>query len=95
MGDPNAPGYFHNLIGDLFGDIPGFTHYIDDVTIASDTMDEHYASVRLFLERCETYNFVLKPSKAFIAYDEVTALGALVDMFGFKPHHGLCTKVRE
>ena len=41
MGDSNAVGYFHNVIGSVFKEVKGLVHYIDDIVIASENDEGH------------------------------------------------------
>ena len=93
MGDSNAVGYFHNAIGAIIGDVNGLVHYIDDVVIASVSHEEHLADIEDFFKICKKHRLLLKPTKSFVGYPEITSMGASISAEGYRPKEGIAAKV--
>ena len=54
-----------------------------------------YTKCRNVFATMQGVKFCSETSKSFVAYEEITALGSIVNLFGFKPHHGLYAKVED
>ncbi|XP_064469582.1 uncharacterized protein LOC135384304 [Ornithodoros turicata] len=54
FGVKTAPAVFTRLMRQLFGDLPDVRYYYDDVLVASDTWEEHLATLREVFGRIET-----------------------------------------
>ena len=93
MGDSNAVGYFHNIIGEVFKGVKGLVHYIDDIVIASESDEEHLQALEHFFTLCEKHNLLLKPAKSFVGYPEITSMGASISASGYRPREGIAAKV--
>lgn len=60
----------------------------DDITIFSDSFEQHLEHLGKALERPCEVNMTIKPSKCAIARKEVEGLGFLVSESGIKPASG-------
>ena len=59
--------------------------YVDDVLIASATLDEHEQHLRALFDRFKMYGIVVNQEKCVFAAPELTFLGHLVSNKGIKP----------
>ena len=76
MGWQSSPGIFQALMNEIFACHEHAHPYIDDVTIASKTMEEHLQiDLPKALALCSKYNILLKGKKADLAKDETRVLG--------------------
>ncbi|KAG0913975.1 hypothetical protein G6F57_011256 [Rhizopus arrhizus] len=69
--------------------------YIDDITVYSHELEEHFEHLSLVMQRLREVNMVLKPSKCDFAKQEVEVLGFVVSEFGIKPHPANVKKVLD
>lgn len=70
-----SPAIMQMTIARLIEGIPGVYNYIDDIVIASDTLEEHRAQIEQVLQRFADEGFYLKASKCEFLRDAVTFLG--------------------
>jgi hypothetical protein len=59
--------------------------YLDDIFIYSKLGEDHYAYVRIVIERLRKYKLYAKLSKCFFNVEEVEFLGFIVGFIGIKP----------
>lgn len=59
--------------------------YIDDVLIASASLEEHQEHLRSVLERFKEHGIVVNPDKCEFGASQLTFLGPLVDSQGIRP----------
>ena len=84
IGLKNAPAVFQRLIQQvLYGLNPmdGPDHvalYLDDVLVFSETLQDHLAHLRQFLERITEAGLMLKPAKCNFVRQEVDYLGHII-----------------
>ena len=64
FGVRNAPAIFQELMQNVFHDTTAYaTAYVDDVTINSQTWDDHVQHIRAVLDRLKGANLTVNPSK--------------------------------
>ena len=84
IGLKNAPAVFQRLIQQvLYGlnAMDGPDHvaaYLDDVLVFSETLQDHLAHLRQFLERITEAGLKLKPAKCHFVRQEVDYLGHII-----------------
>jgi hypothetical protein len=59
--------------------------YLDDIFIYSKLGEDHYAYVKIVIERLRKYKLYAKLSKCFFNVEEVEFLGFIVGFIGIKP----------
>ena len=67
------------------GDLDFIFIYLDDVLIASMTLDEHVKHVETLFDRLEQYGLVVNPDKCIFAVPELEFLGHHISAAGSAP----------
>ena len=83
----NAPATFQRVMNEVFADLigKGLYVYIDDITIYSETFEEHMVLLKEVLRRLRDRCLYLKPKKCTIAADQVDLLGHVITRNGIQP----------
>lgn len=81
----NASQSFQRFMHKIFGDLDFVVVFIDDIGIASRTLEEHLMHVRIVFERLKQYGLVINVSKSHFAKSEVDFLGYSVNSEGIRP----------
>lgn len=81
----NASQTFQRYINSALGDLDFVYIYIDDILIASASLEEHYAHLRIVFERLKKFHLRLNVDKCSFAVEEVEFLGYLVNGEGIRP----------
>ena len=83
----NAPMTFQRLVDSLFGPEfqPSVFGYLDDITIATETFEEHVTWIELVLKRLVEANMKVNKEKCEVCCSRVTYLGFLLDKEGLRP----------
>lgn len=81
----NASQSFQRFMNKIFGDLDFVVVFIDDIGIASKTLEEHLVHVRIVFERLKKYGLVINVSKSHFAKSEVDFLGYSVNSEGIRP----------
>ena len=79
MGFKNSPAYVQRQIDLLLRKYPWARAYIDDVVIASKTLDEHVQHLQALFQLFASVNISINPKKAFLGYLSIRILGQHVD----------------
>ena len=87
FGPTNAPATFQRAMNEMFGNLigNGVFVYIDDVTIYSNSFEEHIRLLKEVFKRLRQYQFKMKPKKCTFATHEVEVLGHVINEEGIKP----------
>ena len=81
----NAAQTFQRFIDKVLQDL-GFCYaYIDDVLVASSTMDEYETHLHSVFQRFEEFGVAVNPSKCVFGAKQLTFLGHLIDVNGIRP----------
>jgi hypothetical protein len=82
----NTPATFQKVMNEICHDLIGKTMhvYIDDVTIYTQTFEEHMAVLKEVLSRIKKHGMFLKPKKCTIATHELHMLGHIISKKGIK-----------
>lgn len=97
FGINNAPKHFSKLVAIVLSGLqPEVVQcYIDDSIICSKSVDEHIDKLRKVFERFRLHNLKFKPSKCKFLYNEIEALGYIVNGEGIKPNPNGQSAVRD
>ena len=82
LGYKNSPAYVQRRIDTLLQDYPWAKAYIDDVVIASHTLEEHIHHLRTIFGLFSSVGISINPAKAFIGFPSIRLLGQHVDSLG-------------
>ncbi|UYV81082.1 hypothetical protein LAZ67_19002721, partial [Cordylochernes scorpioides] len=85
FGLANAPSYFQSVMDRVLSGIRGVICYIDDVLIATASIEEHLALLKTIFARLAKYNIKLKKEKCLFLQKEIEYLGHLVTEEGIRP----------
>ncbi|UYV74286.1 K02A2.6-like [Cordylochernes scorpioides] len=85
FGLANAPSYFHSVMDRVLAGIEGVICYIDDVLIATVSVEKHLAVLKTVFLRLEKYNIKLKKDKCKFVQREIEYLGHLIKEDGIRP----------
>ena len=82
----NAPATFSNLMRKVLATIQSNAvfAYLDDVLVASPTVDEHLRHVEEMLDRFISVGLTIQPKKSFLFQNELEFLGFTVSKDGIK-----------
>ena len=92
FGLKNAPAVFQRLMQRVFdglnpeGGKQFLAVYLDDILVFSTTLEEHLAHLRKVIDRLQSANLKLKPSKCRFMKKEVEYLGHIVTAEGLRPN---------
>lgn len=81
----NASQTFQRFMHQVFSDLDFVVVFVDDICIASSSLEEHYMHVRMVLERLNAYGLVINVSKSHFAQKTVDFLGYSVSKDGILP----------
>ena len=84
FGPTNAPMYFQRCMDKIFGDLPFVTVYLDDISIMSETLQEHKEHLKIIFGLLMRYNVKLRLDKCRWGVTETEYLGFIVDKYGTK-----------
>ena len=85
FGLKNAGQDFQRLMDQILGDIPHTFVYLDDILIASETMEEHIEDLTRVFEILEANGLVVNRKKCILGKSSIEFLGHLVDDKGIRP----------
>lgn len=81
----NAAQTFQRFIDEVLQGLDFVYAYIDDILIASASLDEHMGHLRVVCERLKQYGLVINPSKCVFGQPQIEFLGYLVSGAGTQP----------
>ncbi|KAJ5203188.1 hypothetical protein N7449_005267 [Penicillium cf. viridicatum] len=83
MGHCNSVAYVQRELDHILRELRSFCRaYIDDIVLASDSLEEHISHLRKLLQILQKHNIRLEPKKTFVGFPTVTLLGQRVDSLG-------------
>ena len=85
FGLKNAGQDFQRLMDEILGDIPHVFVYIDDILIASETLEEHLRDLRTVFSILQENGLVVNRKKCELGKSRLEFLGHLVDENGIRP----------
>ncbi|CAH8530229.1 unnamed protein product [Schistosoma curassoni] len=85
FGLKNAAQTFQRFMDDVTRGLDFVFAYIDDVLIASSSLEEHIQHVQTLFERFKKHGVVINPSKCIFAVSALEFLGHYIDSQGIKP----------
>ena len=85
FGLKNAGQDFQRLMDQILGDVPHTFVYLDDILIASETMEEHLEDLKNVFEILEANGLVVNRKKCVLGKKSIEFLGHLVDESGIRP----------
>ncbi|CAH8632681.1 unnamed protein product, partial [Schistosoma mattheei] len=85
FGLKNAAQTFQRFMDEVTRGLDFVFVYIDDVLIASSSIDEHVQHLHTLFERFKSYGVVINPSKCIFGASSLEFLGHHIDSQGIKP----------
>lgn len=86
FGLTNAPSAFQRMVNEIACELNNqIITYLDDVVIASKTIEEGVNLLKLFMETIQKYGLTLKPSKCKFLQRQIEFLGHEVSPAGIRP----------
>ena len=82
FGPTNAPPYFQHTMDRVFADMDYVMVYMDDITIVSQTAEQHKIHLKNVFKRLQKYKIKIRPDKCKFAAESVEFLGYEVDGTG-------------
>jgi hypothetical protein len=81
----SSPTIFQAVMDQVLRNIPGVCVYLDDILVASKTLEEHKRTLVLVLERLASCQIRVNASKCIFAVESVEYLGHRIDSKGIYP----------
>ena len=95
FGMKNSPATFQRLINQVICGLDGCAAYIDDITLYSDTWEEHLQLVEEFFRRLSAASLTINLTKSEFASATVTYLGHVVGQGQVKPIDAKISAISE
>ena len=95
FGLKNSPQAFQRLMDTVCQDLDFVFVYLDDVLIASKTLEEHRVHLAQLFQRFQEYGLVLNPAKCIFAQPELKFLGHRVTAEGIAPAADRVRAIRD
>jgi hypothetical protein len=86
----NAAQTFQRFMDSLFKQLPFLFCYLDDLIIASHTLEEHLVHRRQIFTIRQEHSLQINPAKCAFAPAAVEFLGHRVDQYGVRPLQSMC-----
>ncbi|XP_038119374.1 uncharacterized protein K02A2.6-like [Culex quinquefasciatus] len=80
-----APGEFQHIVDSMIADLDDTSCYLDDIIVASNSLDEHIEQLHRLFARIQEYGFHLKIEKSNFFMQQIKYLGFIVDSDGIRP----------
>jgi transposase InsO family protein len=85
MGMIHVPAHFQRTMDSLLGELPFARTYIDNVIVASRSVEEHVDHLRQVVNRLTDYNMQLNRTKCTWGRNEIRILGHVLSAEGLRP----------
>ena len=90
----NAPAHFNRWLDTVFHGLE-VMRYVDDLVVASKTVDQHIAQLTSVFERCAASGVKLKMSKCLFGVEECKVLGFIVSADGIRADPDKVKAIKE
>lgn len=77
-----APEYFHRIMTETFGDIPGVAVYSDDILVSGQTLQEHNERLNIVFKRAKENNVKFNKEKCSFTKESIKYLGHIFSARG-------------
>lgn len=77
-----APEYFHRIMTEIFGDIPGVAVYSDDILVSGKTLQEHNERLTIVFKRALEHNVKFNKQKCSFTKESIKYLGHIFSANG-------------
>jgi len=85
MGVNSAPEKYHNIISQIFQDIPGVVSMFDDICVYGRSEEEHDTNITRVMDRLRERNLTLNKAKCRFRLTEVEFMGHVISAKGIQP----------
>ena len=93
FGPTNAPMFFQQCMQKIFGHLDFVAIYLDDISILSDSIEEHKEHLRIVFELLQQHCIKLRLDKCLWGVAESEYLGFIVDKIGTKCKESYIQKI--
>ena len=93
FGPTNAPMYFQKAMQEIFGHLDFVTVYLDDISILSETLEQHKQHLKIVFDLLNRYCIKLRLDKCLWGVQETEYLGFIVDKLGIKCKESYVRKI--
>ena len=95
FGPTNSPMFFQQCMQEIFGKLPFVVVYIDDISIMSNTVEEHKQHVDVVFKLLREHCIKLRMDKCIWGVSETEYLGFIVDKTGVCPKSSYIQKILD
>ena len=95
FGLKNTPQIFQSRMDKIFKDYKYIIVYVDDILIASETLEDHRKHLKEFVNVCIREGIVLSERKAVIEDKKIEFLGMIMDRQGIRLQSHIGRKISE
>ena len=95
FGPKNAPMFFQRCMDRIFGHLSFVTVYLDDISIMSETLQQHKEHLKVIFDLLKDYNIKLRLDKCRWGVTETEYLGFIVDKYGTKCKASYIKKIMD
>jgi len=85
FGVKSAPSIFQHVMDQMLSGIPGTYCYLDDLIIASPSIEKHAQTIQKLFAKIQEYGFKIQAEKCHFLQSEIKFLGHLISAEGIKP----------
>ena len=93
FGPTNAPMYFQKAMQEIFGHLDFVTVYLDDISILSETIEQHKQHLKIIFDLLNKHCIKLRLDKCLWGVQETEYLGFIVDKLGIKCKESYVRKI--
>lgn len=90
-----APEYFHRIMTEMFGDIPGVAVYSDDILVSGQTLQEHNERLNIVFKRAKKYNVKFNKEKCSFTKESIKYLGHIFSADGITADSDKVRAIKE
>ena len=95
FGPMNAPMFFQRIMNSIFAGLDYVTVYLDDISILSESVEEHKKHLQEVFKRLKVNNMKLRIDKCIWGVDKTEYLGFIVDKTGLNTKEKYVKKIMD
>uniref|UniRef100_A0A914LN86 RNA-directed DNA polymerase n=1 Tax=Meloidogyne incognita TaxID=6306 RepID=A0A914LN86_MELIC len=95
FGVKSAPSIFQHVMDQMLSGIPGTYCYLDDLIIASPSIEKHAQTIQKLFAKIQEYGFKIQAEKCHFLQSEIKFLGHLISAEGIKPDPARSEAIRK
>lgn len=95
FGVKSAPAIFQQLMDQMLSGLPGVFAYLDDIIIATATLDEHISILFQLFSRIQKFGLKIQMDKCSFLQTEIKFLGHIITPDGIRPNPSRSDAIRK